>query len=175
MTLIESASHCQVVRPARDSDIIKQMIIEVDSEIAMQTFGAKLGALLKGGEIIELVGDVGAGKTTLAKGIATGMGINETVQSPSFTISRIYDVSQSLRLAHYDFYRLQDAGIMADELHETIHDSTVVTIIEWADIVSGVLPQDHLTISIISTTEFDRTIDLSAGGEASKALVGRLQ
>src|SRR5690349_6778223 len=124
------------------------MIYEVKNEAEMKVFGEKLGLMLGGGEIIELVGDVGAGKTTLTKGIAKGLDIDEDIQSPSFTISRVYDARDGLTLAHYDFYRLQDAGVMADELHETLHAPTAITIIEWADIVSGVLPSERLTIHI---------------------------
>lgn len=150
------------------------MIIEVTSEDKMKQWGAKLGALLAGGEIIELIGDVGAGKTTLTKGIAAGMGIDETVQSPSFTISRVYDAPTGVRLSHYDFYRLHDAGIMADELHETLHDQKTVTIIEWADIVDGVLPADHIKISISAPSESERRVEVVAGGTNSQALIARL-
>lgn len=150
-------------------------MITIESEADMKAFGARLGAALAGGEVIELVGDVGAGKTTLTKGIAEGMGVAETVQSPSFTISRVYDdTAQGLRLAHYDFYRLHDAGIMADELQETANDNRTVTIIEWADIVTGVLPDDRLTVKIVSPTEISRHVELEAGGEASRRLVGVL-
>jgi tRNA threonylcarbamoyladenosine biosynthesis protein TsaE len=150
------------------------MIIEVGSEDVMKSFGAKLGGLLTGGEAIELVGDVGAGKTTFTKGLATGMSIDETVQSPSFTISRVYDAPNGVRLAHYDFYRLHDAGIMTDELHETLQDPTTVTVIEWAGIVEGVLPDDHMTIRIAATTETDRHVEILAGGPVSHALVEEL-
>jgi tRNA threonylcarbamoyladenosine biosynthesis protein TsaE len=149
------------------------MDIKVANEAAMKAFGAKLGALLKGGEVIELVGDVGAGKTTLTKGIATGLQIDEDVQSPSFTISRVYDMLNGLRLAHYDFYRLHDAGIMANELHETLHDPKTITIIEWAEIISGVLPKDRLTVIIrpVAGDEHARTMMINAGGGASQALL----
>jgi len=140
----------------------------------MKAFGVKLGALLVGGELIELIGDVGAGKTTLTKGIAQGLGVDEDVQSPSFTISRVYETPKGIQLAHYDFYRLQDAGIMADELHETIHGSDTVTIIEWAAIVEGVLPTDRLTVHITSTSEHGRTLHLLAAGEKSQKLLGLL-
>lgn len=150
------------------------MKTEVHGEEEMKAFGARLGAALRGGEIIELVGDVGAGKTTLTKGIAVGLKIDEDVQSPSFTISRVYDARDTLRLAHYDFYRLHDAGIMADELHETLHDPRAVTIIEWAEIVGGVLPNDRLTIHILSPSEATRQIEISAGGERSRKLMGNL-
>ncbi len=150
------------------------VMITVHSSDEMQAFGAKLGAVLKGGEIIELIGDVGAGKTTLTKGIAHGMSIDEDVQSPTFTISRVYDASNNLHLAHYDFYRLHDAGIMADELHETVADPTTVVIIEWAEIVSGVLPADRLTIHLSSPSEDTRQIQIRAGGPSSMALLGKL-
>lgn len=152
------------------------MNIEVSGESEMKAFGAKLGAFLRGGEIIELVGDVGAGKTTLTKGIANGMHIDEDIQSPSFTISRVYDTPDNLRLAHYDFYRLNDAGIMGDELHETLHDPRTVTIIEWAQIIAGILPQDHVTIIInnVAYSEHARTVTIKAGGDKSAELIGRL-
>lgn len=140
----------------------------------MKAFGEKLGAVLVGGEIIELVGDVGAGKTTLTKGIAAGMGVDEDVQSPSFTISRVYDTPSNLHLSHYDFYRLHDAGIMADELHETLHDASTVTIIEWAEIVAGVLPEDRLSVHITSPGEHERHIAFVAGGPNSQKLLGKI-
>jgi tRNA threonylcarbamoyladenosine biosynthesis protein TsaE len=148
--------------------------IELQSEAEMKTFGARLGALLQGGETIELVGDVGAGKTTLTKGIADGLGIDEDVQSPSFTISRVYDSPAGLPFAHYDFYRLHDAGIMADELHETLHDPQTITVIEWAEIVAGVLPVDRLTVHITSPAEETRAMTIVAGGDKSRALLGKL-
>lgn len=150
------------------------MTIEVKSENEMKDYGRRLGALLQGGEILELVGDVGAGKTTLSKGIAAGMGVDEDVQSPSFTISRVYDTASGLRLAHYDFYRLHDAGIMTAELHETLNDNKTVTLIEWAEIVSGVLPADRLTVSITSPSETARSVELKAGGEKSRRLLEEL-
>lgn len=140
----------------------------------MKRLGENLGRLLHGGEVIELVGDVGAGKTTLVKGIAQGMAIDEDVQSPSFTISRVYETPDKIHLAHYDFYRLHDAGIMADELHEVVHDSSTVTIIEWAEIIGGVLPEDRLTITISSPTELSRRLTIKAGGEKSKRLLEAL-
>jgi tRNA threonylcarbamoyladenosine biosynthesis protein TsaE len=150
------------------------MNIEVRSEAEMKQLGEKLGAFLVGGEVLELLGDVGAGKTTLTKGIGVGMKIDDDVQSPSFTISRVYDGRDELQLAHYDFYRLHDAGIMADELHETIHNPKTVTIIEWAEIVTGVLPADRLSITITSPTETDRHVVLAAGGEKSQRLLEKI-
>ncbi len=128
------------------------------SEQAMRELGERIGARLSGGEVIELIGDVGAGKTTLTKGIAQGLGVTEDVQSPSFTLSRVYEGRDNIQVAHYDFYRLSDPGILADELVDTMGRSDAVTIIEWADIVEGVLPEGHMTINITSPTENERHV-----------------
>jgi tRNA threonylcarbamoyladenosine biosynthesis protein TsaE len=137
------------------------MIIEVTSEQATKELAEKIAAQLNGGEVFELVGDVGAGKTTFVKGLAKGLGVTDDVQSPSFTISRIYDARDGLQLAHYDFYRLTDPGILADELSEVVHDPTTITVIEWADIVEGVLPETRYTLSFVSPSETTRTITVS--------------
>lgn len=147
---------------------------QVTSEAAMRSLGVRIAHALTGGEMIELVGDVGAGKTTLTKGIAEGLRIEETVQSPSFTISRVYDAPNGLRLVHYDFYRLPDAGIMADELQETLRDPTAVTVIEWAGVVDGVLPADRITITFISPSETERWVEITATGDNSKRILEKI-
>jgi len=136
------------------------MIIEVHNAEQTRRLGARIGASLKGGEVFELVGDVGAGKTTFTKGLAQGLGISDEVQSPSFTISRVYDGRDNLQLVHYDFYRLSDPGIMASEVAEMVQDPKTVTVIEWADIVEGVLPQAHYSITFASPSETERSIEL---------------
>jgi len=150
------------------------MLIEINGEEKMKTFGESIGLLLKGGEIIELIGDVGAGKTTLVKGIAVGLDIDEHVQSPSFTISRVYQGRDNLTLNHFDFYRLDSAGIMADEIQEVISDPTAITIIEWGGVVNGVLPADRLSIRIVSPTEDSRSLELLSGGVVSQKIVEKL-
>jgi tRNA threonylcarbamoyladenosine biosynthesis protein TsaE len=147
---------------------------ELTSVEAMKTWAAMAGSKLTGGEYIELIGDVGAGKTTFTKGLAVGLAIKDVIQSPTFTISRVYDGRDGLRLAHYDFYRLADPGIMADELSETLHDEKTVTVIEWGDIVSDVRPADYLRIAIESPSETVRLLTLSAHGERPNALLERL-
>lgn len=134
----------------------------VKNEAAMMAIGSELGALCKGSEVIELVGDVGAGKTTLVKGMGSGLQIDDDVQSPSFTISRVYRARDDLELHHYDFYRLQDAGVMKYELAESIHDPRVVTVIEWADTAHDVLPAQHCRIKISHTPDGEgRSIEMS--------------
>jgi len=145
-------------------------MIEVKNEQEMRTLGEHLGQLLKGGETIELIGDVGAGKTTLTRGIARGMHVGETVQSPSFTISRVYEAPGGRQLVHYDFYRLSDAGIMRDELQETAGSPDTSVVIEWADAVEDILPADRLTVTIAATGEESRRLTLHSGGETSERL-----
>lgn len=136
----------------------------VKNESEMRQIGERIGSLLRGGEVIELVGDVGAGKTTLVKGIGTGLSVEDDVQSPSFTISRVYQARNQLELHHYDFYRLHDAGVMKHELAESIESPNAITVIEWADTVGSVLPQDHITLRINYLPDSDgRTIDLLVG------------
>ncbi|HRJ06105.1 MAG TPA: tRNA (adenosine(37)-N6)-threonylcarbamoyltransferase complex ATPase subunit type 1 TsaE [Candidatus Saccharibacteria bacterium] len=147
---------------------------ELSSEDAMKSWGAEIGALLQGGEFIELIGDIGAGKTTFTKGLALGLGITDTVQSPTFTISRLYDGRDNLRLAHYDFYRLNDAGIMAEELRETSQEPSTIIAVEWGDIVADVRPEDYLQLRFTSPTEHSREVTVAAHGERSTRLLEKL-
>lgn len=119
----------------------------VHSETEMLKYGEKLGRTLKAPVIIELLGDVGVGKTTLTRGIARGLGVTTEVTSPSFTLSKEY-AGKKYHLIHYDFYRLSDPGIMSENLAEAIANSKTVTIIEWGQSVQNVLPKERKTIEI---------------------------
>ena len=135
----------------------------------MKQLGEAIGRSVSGGEVLELVGDIGAGKTTLTKGIARALGINEPVQSPTFTISRVYDSPKGLRLAHYDFYRLGEAGIMGDEIREATDDDSVI-IVEWAGAVDDDLPKDRLVVKITTISEEERLVEFHPGGKKSTEL-----
>jgi len=151
------------------------MIQEVNSEDEMKAFGKAIGKVLAGGEIIELIGDVGSGKTTLVKGIASGLDISEYIQSPSFTINRVYDGRDGIKLSHYDFYRLDKAGIMANELSEVIEDKNIVVIIEWGAIIEGVLPTDRVSINIETIDENSRQLTINTDGVTSDLLLGKIK
>lgn len=111
--------------------------------------------------VIELVGDVGAGKTTFTKGLARGLEITEEITSPTFTISKVYENSRGQKLVHYDFYRLENPGIMVEDLFENLQDPQTVTVIEWADTVSEILPANHLRLEILINDDGSRTLDLT--------------
>lgn len=120
----------------------------VNDEAAMKDLGRRFGERFRGGEVVELVGDVGTGKTTLVKGFGEGLGVDDDVQSPSFTISRVYEARDGLELHHYDFYRLSEAGVMSFGLGESVDDPKTVTVIEWADTVADVLPDSRISIRL---------------------------
>ncbi len=104
-----------------------------------------LGKLLKGGEVIELRSDLGGGKTIFVRGLARGVGSRARVTSPTFTLSRVYK-SKKFDIHHYDFYRLNDPGIMTAQLAESVSDDKNIVIVEWADIVAKVLPPRRISI-----------------------------
>lgn len=116
------------------------MILKTEQE--MVGFGEELARTLKAPEVIELTGDVGVGKTTITKGIAKGLGVVDEVTSPSFTLSKQYNFPDG-KLVHYDFYRLQEVGIMSEDLMENVEDEKTITVIEWADSVKDLLPEGH--------------------------------
>lgn len=112
---------------------------------------------MRGGETIELVSDLGGGKTTFTRGLVRGAGSKDRVGSPTFTLSREYQAPK-FTVAHFDFYRLGEAGIMGDELDELIGDTAYVVVVEWGDIVQDVLPRDRLTIRIQQTGDETRRL-----------------
>lgn len=136
------------------------LVIESTSSGKTEELGQKLGRRLRGGEVIELRSDLGGGKTTLVRGLAAGLGSDDAVASPSFTISRVY-ISPELELHHYDFYRLTEPGVMTDELSEVMGDPQNIVVVEWADIVEDVLPKQHIEIDISVTGENERRISVS--------------
>lgn len=123
----------------------------------MLAYGQKLGETLKAPAVLELLGDVGAGKTTLTRGIAKGLKVKAEVTSPSFTLSKEY-VGDKYRLVHYDFYRLTDPGIMSEDLAETIADPRTITVIEWGQSIQDVLPEERKTIEIKYIDENTREV-----------------
>jgi tRNA threonylcarbamoyladenosine biosynthesis protein TsaE len=121
-------------------------------------FGKSLGEKLRGGETLVFSSDLGGGKTTLTKSIVLGLGSKDDATSPSFTILNEY--KGRLHVYHFDFYRLSDPGIIKHQLSEVVHDNSSVVIIEWADIVEGVLPEDVVRINILKTEKDERDIEI---------------
>ena len=143
------------------------MEFEVYSVDDTTQLGIKLGELLKPGDVICLTGDLGTGKTHITKGIAKGLGINDNITSPTFTIVNEYEDGR-LKLNHFDVYRVSDP----DEIYAIGFDdyifSDAVSIIEWANYIEEILPKDLLHIKIekdFSKGEDYRKITLTPYGE----------
>jgi tRNA threonylcarbamoyladenosine biosynthesis protein TsaE len=128
-----------------------------------RALAAALAELAEPGDVVLLVGDLGAGKTAFAQGFAAGLGIDEPVTSPTFTLVRSY--SGRLTLHHVDVYRLDRLQEALDlDLAEMIDDGGV-TLIEWGDVVAPALPAEFLEVRLdYGEAECDRTVALRPVG-----------
>lgn len=128
----------------RDMNVIT---ILTDSPEKTEEIATLLGENLKGGECIELISDLGGGKTTFTRGLVNGLGSKDAVSSPTFTIGKQYS-SGDITCYHFDFYRLQEPGLVAEELSEALDNPKGIIVVEWAQSVSEVLPEDRVVITI---------------------------
>ncbi|HWR61486.1 MAG TPA: tRNA (adenosine(37)-N6)-threonylcarbamoyltransferase complex ATPase subunit type 1 TsaE [Clostridia bacterium] len=127
--------------------------------------GEQLGRLLNTGNIICLSGDLGAGKTAFTKGIARGLGVEDYVTSPTYTI--INEYQGRLPLYHFDVYRLNDVEEMYELGYEEYFFGDGVVVLEWADAVRDIIPKERLWITILNTRGDDfREIIMEPTGEA---------
>ena len=133
--------------------------MNIKSEQEMLNFGKSFAK--KKPHVIELIGDVGVGKTTFTRGLAEGLGIKEPITSPSFTISKSYALHSGGNLIHYDFYRLPDPGLMANDLQENLQNPNNIIVTEWGESVSNLLPDNHTIITIKYNESGGRDILLS--------------
>ncbi len=137
-------------------------ILTVDTHSPAETraLGEKIAACLQPGDVVLLEGELGAGKSELARGIARGIGVKETVTSPSFTILNVYE-SGRCPLYHFDWYRLESA----EELYELGMDEYLggdgVALVEWAERIPEALPETCSRIRLEATGEEDRRIGIS--------------
>lgn len=147
--------------------------MQISSTSSEETEGlaASLGSKLRGGEVIELVSDLGGGKTTFTRGLVRGAGSSDKVGSPTFTLSREY-TAPNFTIAHFDFYRLAEAGIVADELAEAVQDPQYVCVVEWGDIVHDVLPEKRITVRIEQKGENERQLHIAYPPELSYLVEG---
>ena len=120
----------------------------IKSEQEMMDFGRDYAKKIVKPAVIELVGDVGVGKTTFTKGLAEGLGVREEVTSPSFTISKVYKMADGGNLVHFDFYRLPEPGLMAEDLTENLNNPDNVVVVEWGESVVDLLPEKHNIVEI---------------------------
>jgi tRNA threonylcarbamoyladenosine biosynthesis protein TsaE len=132
--------------------------------------GMRLGNLLKPGDLICLVGDLGSGKTTLVQGIAAGWGSLDPVSSPTFVLVNVYRHPKGERFYHLDAYRLNGAAEAEDlDIDAMIESGPLV--VEWADRIQPALPETYLRVSLRWVNLDQRDLVFSARGEHYQALL----
>ncbi|MBU1044656.1 MAG: tRNA (adenosine(37)-N6)-threonylcarbamoyltransferase complex ATPase subunit type 1 TsaE [Candidatus Omnitrophica bacterium] len=137
--------------------------------------GKQLAEFLKPGDVIALSGNLGAGKTTLVKGIAQGMGINEKkVNSPSYVLIREYK-GKNIQLFHCDLYRLNNVEQISFLGIEDYFDREGVFVIEWAKRAGDLLPDEYLDINIDLLGEEKRGFRLKARGDKYQRLLNKFK
>ncbi len=122
----------------------------------LEALAEKFGELAEGGDIVCLTGDLGAGKTTFTKAFALGMNIEEHITSPTFTIIQEYD--GKLPLYHFDVYRIDDPLELEEIGYEEYFFGKGVTIIEWADMIKELIPEESLWIEILRESPITRKV-----------------
>lgn len=123
------------------------MIREMNSERETYELGLTMGREARPGEVYTLIGDLGVGKTVFTKGLAAGLGIQEPVSSPTFTILQEYEEGR-LPFYHFDVYRIGDVEEMDEIGYEDYFYGDGVCLIEWADLIREILPEHYKEIRI---------------------------
>ena len=144
------------------------MIIETNTPKETFDFGEKLGETAKAGTVYTLIGDLGVGKTVFTQGLAKGLEIDEPISSPTFTIVQVYEEGR-LPLYHFDVYRIGDVEEMEEIGYEDYFYGNGVSLIEWANLIEEILPEQYTEIKIEKDLEkgFDyRKITVTSIGEA---------
>ncbi len=147
--------------------------MELTDLAATVAFGRRLGDRLWPGAVVALVGQLGAGKTHLARAIAEGLGIADSraVTSPTFVLVQEY--AARLPIYHFDAYRLHTQAEFADLGVHEYFESGGVCLVEWADRVPDCLPAEHLRIALYIAGETSRRAEITAIGSAYERLVER--
>ncbi len=152
----------------------QRLVLTLNSPKETKDLGRRLGLLLKGGEVIALRGELGAGKTTLVQGLAWGLdvGPEEPITSPSFILVAT-SLSGRLELNHVDLYRL-NSGQAAELGLEEISAGPGVTAVEWADRAEEELPSDRLDINLVWLGPERRRVEMVGLGPGAKSVVEAL-
>lgn len=150
------------------------MVIKLSSLKETEEFGIKLGKLLKSGDIVCLNGDLGAGKTTMTKSIGLGLGVDEYITSPTFTLINMY--RGRTVVYHFDVYRLVEVEELYDIGFDEYFYGDGVCIIEWAEKIEKLLPEERLDIYIEKGNNPDeRILHISGSGNRYLEIVKELK
>ena len=123
------------------------MIIETRSPEETFALGEKIGRQARKGQVYTLTGDLGTGKTVFTQGVAAGLGIRESVNSPTFTIVQVYEEG-GLPFYHFDVYRIGDIEEMEEIGYDDYFFGEGICLIEWAELIEEILPENRISITI---------------------------
>lgn len=135
-----------------------------DSPAATRAIGEKLASQLRAGDVLLLLGNLGAGKSEMTRGIARGLGVTATVASPSFTILNVYDEGR-VPLYHFDWYRLNDVEELYEMGMEEYLGGDGVAVVEWPSQCPEAVPESYLEVNIVTVGETEREIILTPCGD----------
>jgi tRNA threonylcarbamoyladenosine biosynthesis protein TsaE len=150
------------------------LVLHTASAEATKAVAAVIAARAQRGDLLLLVGDLGAGKTTFAQGFAAGLGVKEQVTSPTFTLARTYP--GPLAMNHVDVYRLDRLSEVGDLALGELMDAGGVTLIEWGDAILAALPPVYLEVRLeLGEGADERTMAMRAVGQAWQSRMGPLE
>jgi tRNA threonylcarbamoyladenosine biosynthesis protein TsaE len=146
--------------------------LHLSDEAATRALGARLARVIEPGLALYLHGDLGSGKTTLARGLLRGLGYQGRVKSPTYTLVELYSVSR-LDLYHFDFYRFRDPKEWRDAGFNEYFNDASVCLVEWPEKAAGLLPAADLDIALEFARD-GRNLSVRAGTESGKACLQRM-
>lgn len=138
----------------------------------LEYIGKRMAQFFQPGDFLALEGDLGAGKTSLTKGIASGLGITEVVNSPTFTIIHEYETGR-MPLYHMDVYRIKQPEEMYELGYEEYFYGQGLTVVEWANQIASLLPEEYLQIEIHVNAE-ERSLEFAPHGVRYEHLIEEL-
>ncbi|MBI5911474.1 MAG: tRNA (adenosine(37)-N6)-threonylcarbamoyltransferase complex ATPase subunit type 1 TsaE [Betaproteobacteria bacterium] len=146
--------------------------MHLPDEAATRALGARLARVIEPGLFVYLHGDLGSGKTTLARGLLRGLGYQGRVKSPTYTLVELYTVSR-LNLYHFDFYRFREPKEWCDAGFNEYFNDASVCLVEWPEKAAGLLPVADLGIAFAFAGD-GRDLEIRAGTESGEACLNRL-
>lgn len=149
---------------------MRRVLLQVNGPDDMIALGERIGKEFKPNMVVTLLGDLGAGKTTITKGFAKGMDIKGIINSPTFTIMKIHN--GKMPLFHMDVYRLDNST--GDDYLEEYFYMDGVSVIEWADNLSDIIPDEKLQITITNISDVARELEIKAIGQEYEDLLERV-
>lgn len=147
-------------------NLVEKNVTDSFSAEDTAALGEQLGRNAKPGEVYTLIGDLGVGKTVFTQGFAKGLGITEPVNSPTFTIVQVYEEGR-LPFYHFDVYRIGDVEEMDEIGYEDYFFGQGVCLIEWANLIEEILPENYVRVSIEK--------DLEKGFDYRRITIERMQ